>query len=354
MKILAITPYPINGPSSRYRIHQFVEPFSSHDIELHVSSFMDEKFYNEWMTSKKISQKILIGLSKGISKRFYESITARKYDLIWIHRQIAPAYHTIFNRMFVYPRVPVVFDMDDAVFTEYPIKTLLRAADGATVGNQYLAKYVETESPDTKVLISPTVVDTKHYTPLAKDPAKAPTVGWIGTAATFKRYLLPVLDDVASVCHSNGAALKVIASYDVAESVKQAGGIFIPWSLQGELKALQDFDIGLMPLEDDKYSRGKCAFKLIEYGAVGIPGVGTRIGANEEVITDNVTGYLTDSVGEMQDRLKTLIGDFELRRKMGRAARVKIEQQYSLASQSAILADYFRHIVIKHAETNRR
>ena len=311
---------------------------------------MSEKFYYDWINTKKISPIVITGIGQGIIRRIFEALTLERYDLIWIHRQTVPVFHKFFDRLFENSKIPIVFDMDDAVFTEYPIDILLRSSVGATVGNQYLARYVETVAPNLNILVLPTVLDTKYYTSILKDASKKPVVGWIGSSATFKRYLLPILDDIMYVCRSSEATLEIIASPDTAEAVQRAGAIFIPWSLESELIALQNFDIGLMPLDNDNYSLGKCAFKLIEYGAVGIPSIGTRIGANEEVITDGITGYLTDDLSEMQDRLKSLISDFNLRCEMGLAARRKIEVQYSLESKTNTLAVYFRQILENHAK----
>ena len=354
MKILAITPYPVEGASSRYRVHQFKEPLASQCIELQISSFMSSELYDMWQKNKILSPKIISGLLGGSFRRIFEALYSSHYDLIWIHKQIAPAFHRVFDTLFASLKLPIVFDMDDAVFMEYPIEKILNSSAGAIVGNQYLAKYVELTAPQAKILISPTVVDTQYYLPLSKERDKNPTVGWIGTSATFKRYLLPVLNKVTEVCRANGANLEVIASQDARESVEAAGGTFIPWSLHGELAALQNFDIGLMPLADDQYSRGKCAFKLIEYGAVGIPGIGTRIGANEEVLSNGITGYLTDSVEEMCDRLEELIQDFDQRTQMGKAARQKIAKFYSLESQSSVLATFFHQIIDANKQSKLR
>ncbi|ULH14254.1 glycosyltransferase (plasmid) [Deinococcus sp. KNUC1210] len=183
------------------------------------------------------------------------------------------------------------------------------------------------------------MVDTQHYTVRpARQSATRPVVGWIGTASTFRRYLLPVLPGLVRVCQAAGAEFRVIASPDVREQTVAAGAVFVPWSLATELQELQTFDIGVMPLSDDEFVRGKCAFKLIEYGAIGIPSVGSDIGANGDVIRHGVTGYLAADEQSFEQYLAELLNQSDLGRSMGAAARQVVDERFSLHSQVGRLA----------------
>ena len=345
LRVLALSPYPIEGPSARYRVYAFREPLRALGIDLDIRPFMPPSMYADWMRHKRLTPRTLATLGGASLRRVHSSITAGRYDLVWIHRQTAPAFHQVFDRLFTRTRAPLVFDVDDAVFTEYPIDHLLRACRAATVGNRYLARYVQTVAPQTETLVVPTVVDTRRYLPTEPRERERPVVGWIGTGSSFGRYLLPVLPDLARTCREHGADFEVVASPDARAATEAAGGRFVPWSLAGELAALHNFDIGVMPLHDDAYVRGKCAFKLIEYGAVGLPSVGTNIGANPEVVVDGVTGFLADSWDEFGARLVGLIRDPALRERMGRRARERIVARYSLEAQAQALASLFRQIV---------
>ncbi|WP_162485461.1 glycosyltransferase [Deinococcus deserti] len=233
--------------------------------------------------------------------------------------------------------------MDDAVFTQYPIQNLLRGSVGATVGNAYLADYVQRISPQTRVTVVPTVVDTDKYTVRPQQgPKTKAVVGWIGTSTTFARYLLPFLRGLVEVCRKFGAEFRVIASPDVRERTEAAGAIFVPWSLETEIQELQKFCIGVMPLLDDEYVRGKCAFKLIEYGAVGIPSVGSEIGANSEVIRHGDTGFLAKNAAEFEQYLADLLTRTDLGRSLGLAARRVIEDRFSLSSQVDVMERVLR------------
>jgi glycosyltransferase involved in cell wall biosynthesis len=347
LNVLALSPYPIAGPSARYRVYAYRQPMQARGINLDIRPFLSPKAFELRMNGKKYHPLVMVRIVLAVVERLWQArLVNRKYDLIYIHRQTVPFIHQRFDALFLQAGLPIVFDMDDAVFTEYSIDQLLQGSAAATVGNAYLAEYVRRISPRTHVAIVPTVVDTDVYTPKILDPAaQRLVVGWIGTASTFRRYLMPVLPRLVGACRAAGAEFRVIASTDIKETVEMAGAVFVPWNLQTEVDELKRFDVGVMPLTDDDYVRGKCAFKLIQYGAVGIPGVGTHIGANSEVVQDGISGYLTNSPEEMVSRLETLLEDARLRGEMGVAARRTVENRFSLSSQVDVLERVFRTVV---------
>ncbi|QLG11517.1 glycosyltransferase family 4 protein [Deinococcus sp. D7000] len=344
MKVLGISPYPLAGPSPRYRLYNFREKLKEEGIDLDIKSFLTSQAFELRMNGSKIHPLAMLRVIIAIIERIHQARTAnRRYDLIYIHRQTAPFKHRNFDNLFLRSGVPLIFDMDDAVYTSYPIDHLLRACAAVTVGNQYLATYVKQIAPQVPVTIIPTTVDTEQYTVRPKRKDGDPlVVGWIGTASTFHRYLLPVLPGLIQTTKAGGAEFRVIASSDVRHKVEELGGHFIQWDLATEVSELQEFDIGLMPLHDDNYVRGKCAFKLIQYGAIGIPSIGTDIGANKEVIVNGISGFLTSTVQEMQHRLTELIETEHIRRTMGQAARKIIEEKFSLRSQIPVMEQVFK------------
>ena len=277
-------------------------------------------------------------------ERLQQARTAKqRYDLIYVHRQAAPVAHKWFDAAFLRAGLPIVFDMDDAVFTQYPIDDLLRGSVAATVGNAYLSEYVRRVSPQTQVTVIPTVVDTQKYTVRdARVPGARAVVGWIGTSTTFHRYLLPFLPGLVQVCSEFGAEFRVIASPDIRSRAEAEGATFVPWALSTELAELQAFDIGVMPLQEDEYVRGKCAFKLIEYGAVGLPSVGSDIGTNSDVLRHGETGFLAADQAGFQAHLAELLSRADLGRSMGLAARWVVEDRFSLASQIDALEQVLR------------
>jgi glycosyltransferase involved in cell wall biosynthesis len=344
LNVLVLTPYPVAGPSPRYRIYAYEQPLRDRGINLDIRPFLSPMTFQLRMNGAKNHPLALARVVIATLERIWQARSARtKYDLIYIHRQSGPFAHKVFDTLFLRTGVPIVFDMDDAVFTQYPIDHLLNGAVVATVGNDYLADYVRRTSPQTRVTVIPTVVDTDKYTVKPpRNPGAQTVVGWIGTSTTFFQYLLPFLPGLLQTCREFGAEFRVIASTDVQEQAEALGAKFIPWQLSTELAELQAFDIGVMPLVDDAYVRGKCAFKLIEYGAVGLPSIGSDIGANSEVVEHGVTGWLAKDPAAFQQQLASLLQQPDRGRAMGQAARRVVEQRFSLTSQVDALEQVLR------------
>lgn len=344
MRVLALCPYPVEGPSARYRTYNFREPLARLGVALDIRPFMDRALYFRWMRRRRLDLPTLAALALAAARRLTDLLRAGQYDAVWVHRQTAPAFHTLFDRLLLRRARRVVFDMDDAVFLEYPIDDLLRGSRAATVGNGHLARYVDLISPRTQVLVVPTVIDPEVYRPQPRQEGGPVTVGWIGTGASFRLYLSGALPGLVRTCRAEGAELRVIASPDVQAEAEAQGARFTEWTLGGYLAALAAVDIGIMPLRDDDYVRGKCAFKLIEYGALGLPSVATDLGANREVVLDGETGFLARSDEEFSACLTQLIRDAPLRRQLGEAARERILSHYTLERQAEVVARLFRDL----------
>lgn len=346
LKVLTLTPHPLQGASSRFRAYAYQDALKYQGIDMDIRPFLSSEIFLRRQKLGNRDLQVLMGIIDGFASRTIQALTAkRKYDVIYIQRQAFPIFQSQFDRLFINSGLPLVFDMDDAVFTEYPIDHLLLACNAVTVGNEYLANYVGNVAPEVKVKLIPTTVDLNYYSvsPLQKmEIEHHPKVGWIGTSSTFQRYLLPVLSDLVKVTKKYKGEFRVIASPDVEAATLEAGAKFIPWSLNEEVQQIQELDIGVMPLHDDEYVLGKCAFKLIQYGGVGVPSIGTDIGANREVIRHGVSGFLSETSRDMWDHLEMLLSSAELRHQMGMAARNIIEERFSLQSQVGDMAEVLR------------
>lgn len=231
-----------------------------------------------------------------------------------------------------------VFDFDDAVFLggkgglsgtrNGALKKVFRASDKVVAGNSWLAEYVG-DSADVEVI--PTCIDTKKYLP--KDSRQhldgVPVVGWIGTSGNFP-YLSQLIEPVKRL-RADGVNFRfVICSDAVNERLfGELGAEFVKWSASDELSILQSFDIGLMPLFNDDWCKGKCSFKIIQYKAVGIPSVGSAVGFNNDVIEHGHTGYLVEA-GGWYESIKSLLVDPDLRVTMGQRAREAAVSKYDI------------------------
>ncbi|MBI4614534.1 MAG: glycosyltransferase family 4 protein, partial [Planctomycetes bacterium] len=215
-----------------------------------------------------------------------------------------------------------VYDLDDAVLHAGEgrrFEAMVRRADLVLAGNEFLAGEV-----------LPTVVDTERYRPGPGKDGGPVTIGWSGSAST-NRYLSELLARLSG--WAPAAAFRILAVSDErpAGFFKYSKNFeFVPWSREREVELLQSFDVGLMPLDDTPWSRGKCGLKAILSQATGAPVVCSDVGVNGEVVENGATGYVVRSDEEWTARLAALVEDSALRRRMGEAGRRRVEERYSV------------------------
>jgi glycosyltransferase involved in cell wall biosynthesis len=210
-------------------------------------------------------------------------------------------------------------------------------------GNEHLAGYAR--AYNSAVTVLPTCVDTSVFVPRSTPPAPgAPLVlGWIGTptTATYLESLGPVL---ARVAERHQFVLRVSGSGEPVE-MPRVTVVNEPWSLEREVELFNTCDIGLYPLRDDEWERGKCGFKAIQFMACGLPVVAAAVGVNCEIIQDGVNGFLASTDQEWVEKIERLLGDAGLRRRLGEAGRKTIEARYSLTVNGPKLAAMMRDVV---------
>jgi hypothetical protein len=229
----------------------------------------------------------------------------------------------------------MVYDLDDAIYAQAEHRALahamMRSATCVVAGNETLAAYARRLNP--RVVVIPSVVDTHSYRPPCglRHPGDERTViGWIGMDPN-RGDLEPMRDTFGWLGERYGsrAVLRIVSGQPL-EMETRLPVEFVNWTLEGSRKELQQFDVGIMPLDDTEWNRAKCGFKLIQYAAVGAPAVASPVGVNSEIVREGQTGYLAVSTGEWCESLQRLIGDQISRAEMGRAGRAWIEQRYSI------------------------
>jgi glycosyltransferase involved in cell wall biosynthesis len=210
---------------------------------------------------------------------------------------------------------------------------MVKGSDLVTVGNQFLKNEVLKVDPGKKVFVIPTCIDTDLYPRKKKITHREETIlGWIGTKGNLKylKKLEPVFETIYQ--RFPRVKLKIVSNdfYDPSHlpTIKKL------WKLEDENEDLLSFDIGLMPLNDDLWSRGKCGLKIIQYLSVGVPAVCTPVGINSDIIKDGKNGFWANSDQEWVDRLSILIQDERLRYEMGLKGIETVEREYSLAVTS--------------------
>jgi len=242
-----------------------------------------------------------------------------------------------------------VFDVDDAIYVRKPRRlgepadesawrkkkfaATCRWVDVVVAGNDVLAQVARISAHDVAVL--PTSIDASCYRLTTAPPDAPPTIAWIGSPEnlTYLEMIRPALARLAQ--RHPTLRLRVICSQFPEWSDVTVERV--PWSSATEAESLAGAHIGVMPLTDDAWSRGKCAFKLLQYMAAGLPCVASPVGANTEAVLDGVNGFHANGVEEWQQSLEKLIASPELRARFGAQGRAHVEARYSLR---AYRADY--------------
>ena len=257
----------------------------------------------------------------------------RRDDVVFFQRPLIEYPTTIVERLAARGRSSV-FDFDDAFFVDFGGRRKLRGitalVDQVIAGNRYLAE--QAGAPD-KTTVIPTIVDTDRFRvqPTRDARGREVVVGWTGLRGNYPQ-LLTAAAGLGRALRHTGARLLIISNAPPPRVLTELGAEYLPWRAATEVEDLARIDVGLMPLPDTVFTRGKCAFKLIQYMALGRPGVASPVGANSEVVTDGVDGFLPRTDAQWADSLIRLIEDPDLRARTGKAARVRIESAYSLAA----------------------
>jgi len=338
--MLCLTKYPASGPSSRYRLLQFRPALEARGIELHIQSLHDEDYLAGMFAGRAPSRLYLV---RRTTSRLATLFSAKRYDLVFIQKEIFPWLPGFAEWALDLLGAKMVLDFDDAVHLLYRGRPLLeRKLDGilrrcglVLAGNRYLAEYARRHSD--RVVMFPTVVDDERFAPGAETSRDVPVVGWIGTPETtvFLRALTPAL---VGARRAAPFLLRTVGAGDL-----ELDGVDIdarPWSEATEADDLRAMDIGITPLPDDEWSRGKCGLKLLQYMSTGLATVSSPWGTASEIIAHGETGLLARDHTEWVDSLVELLGNRQARENMGRSARGWIEANYSMANYGPKLADY--------------
>lgn len=364
MKILLLSRYSPLGASSRYRSYQFLPYLENLGCDITVSPLFDDAYLQEFYSTRKktnLLPNILSAYLTRISKLLQTKLDSKDYDLIWLEKEALPWLPDWLECYLLGSKIPYVVDYDDALFHRYDqhkspvIKSLLGHKIDAVMsnaalviaGNDYLAARA-CEAGSNNVEILPTVVDLERYSPVVAPQNDRFTIGWIGTPHTAK-YLKSIQPALKQVCQSGQAKVVAIGAGDLALDAVPLENM--PWSNATEVQSLQSIDVGIMPLTDSPFERGKCGLKLIQYMACVRPVVGSPIGVNQQLIEPNVTGFQATTIDDWVTTLTLLSERPSLRKSMGEAARQLVEQNFSLQIAAPRLAQMFQRVV---AQTVRK
>ena len=272
------------------------------------------------------------GVPKGFIGRIRLFLRFFNSDIILLHKKL---FNRLELRVLKALRKKIIFDFDDAIMYTDPrrisrftgrFRGIMEITDIAVAGNEYLAEEAKKYCKRVEILTTP--VDVEKYSPGRPNDKKEIVIGWIGTKGNlfYLEALKPVFKKLAGKFPD--ISLSVICSdFPEFEGIKVNRR---KWSVTDELEYLRELDIGLMPLTDDIWSRGKCGFKILQCFSVGVPVVASPVGINRDIIKHGVNGFLASSNEEWEARLSELIADSSLRKKMGLESRKTVAEKYAL------------------------
>ncbi len=303
MRVLFLTPNPIEASGTRYRVLQYLPYLEANGFKCQLAPFLSSRLFTTLYVQGQTSRKVL-GLAASTLRRISQALGAHRYDLVFVEREAM-----LFGPPFVewlLKKVagrPIIFDFDDAVFVQYVSPTygrlstwvkcawktgrILELSSHVLAGNQYLASFARRHNE--RVTILPTVVDTEQFagTPAAKNGGP-PIVGWIGSHSTAQ-YLELIKPALTELARRRDFVFRVIGSGRAIE----IPGVKVDnreWNLESEIRDFRSLGVGVYPILDNDWSRGKCAFKAIQYLAAGVPCVASPVGMTKEVIVDGRNG----------------------------------------------------------------
>jgi glycosyltransferase involved in cell wall biosynthesis len=355
MRVLALPKYGPLAASTRQRFLQYEPALKAAGIDVDYAPLLPDSHLRRVAAGRRPSP---LSIASAYGSRLARLARTRNYDLLWVYCEFFPYLPGVIETASAsLAAKPILFDCDDAIFHMYDanagrlvrwalegkLEPLLRRAKACCCGNRYLEDYASRFCGRCTVL--PTVVDTNVYRPLPKSPGARLVIGWIGSPSTWCNVqpLLPVLREVTK---DREVRFRAIGAGPEARAEAFPGLELSEWRLETEVEDVQRMDIGIMPLLDQPFQRGKSGFKLIQYMACGLPVIASPVGVNSEIVSEDV-GLLARSPDEWRSALEQLIASPELRRRMGAAGRDRAKSHYSLSTHAPRLVELMRSVAPK-------
>ena len=344
------------SPSQRFRVEQWARHLAdAHNIRLQFAPFESTKLSELLYQRGHFTRKAFLTL-RDFARRGATVADARNFDAVVIHREAALIGPAIYERLLAWSGKPILFDFDDAIWMQQPehrkllsplrfqrkTKTICRLASIVTAGNEFLAAYARQYNSAVEVV--PTTIELADY-PLVPEPATDGrfVVCWTGSTTTLVHFehVRGALEQLAELVP---LTVKVICNKPPERAIAGAETRFVQWSPRGEARELGDCHVGIMPLPDNGFTRGKCGLKALQYMATGRPVVASPVGVNGTIIEHGRNGYLAANDQEWVDALMKLAASPELRARLGSAGRERVQRDYSAPVGAAKFAAAVRAI----------
>lgn len=355
IRLLALVPYPLGrSPSQRFRLEQWHPELEARGIQMTLVPFADEALLRVLHRAGRPAERAYRALS-AVLRRIVRLHLIRAHDAVVVHRAASIFGPAWIEWVIGHLGTPMIFDFDDAIhllhttpanrwlgWLKFPGKTaaICRLSRHVVVANEGLARYARQHSPQVSVI--PSSVDTDRFSPSGRLAGGRLRIGWTGSSTS-----LAYLEEFAPTLRH------LLAKYDFdllvhTDREPQLPGLpheWRRWSPETEVEELRRFDVGIMPMPDDAWARGKSAMKALLYMAMGIPAVCSAVGTNVEVIAHGENGLLARTPADWMTGIRVLIESPDLRRRLGDAGRKTVESLYSKRRSAALFADVVRGVV---------
>lgn len=358
IKMLLLNRYDRLGASSRMRMLQYMPYFSAEGIECRAEPLLGDEYLKALYGKRRISVFYLLA---RYLRRLRVLLAARRFDVVFIEKEIFPNFPAWAERFLAWRKVPYVIDFDDAIFHNYdlaknPLKRLLKNKIGVamryahlvTAGNSYLARHAAVHHAR-RIALLPTVIDLRTYPHVAPRENGPVVIGWIGSPFTVA-FLEPLFPVLARLRERFSFELTVIGGE--VDTKRHSYARNVAWSEQTEVNEIARFDIGVMPLSDGPWERGKCSYKLIQYMACGKPVVASPVGMNADVVQHGANGFVAETPEQWFEALSRLLEDASLRREMGAVGRSRVEEKYCLQVTAPQLVHWLKHVASRKGEAS--
>ena len=337
MRMLALTKYGRLGASSRLRTMQYVPHLAHAGIDVCVQPLMDDDYVKRLHEGSGIDW---VAVASNYARRVQWGLRAGRFDVVWVEKEMLVGLPAVLERMMRVSGNPFVADYDDAIFHGYglsrnPVRRLLaskidqvmRNAAIVTCGNDYLLRNAEVAGAR-RVALMPTVIDLARYPsmPAFRQAGSKTIIGWIGSPSTVK-YLEGILPALKELARQHPVQLRIIGAHLNTDGIESR---CIEWTEESEVASMLPFDVGIMPLPDEPWERGKCGYKLIQYMGCWKPVVASPVGVNRSLVRDGVNGWLASTSSDWVASLGRLVADPSLRNSMGLAGRAMVDRTYHL------------------------
>jgi glycosyltransferase involved in cell wall biosynthesis len=347
---------PDRSPGQRFRCEQYFDVLRSRGFECDLSYVLnaadDAVFYRpgHWMRKAWVVCKSFLVRQRDWRRR-------KNYDVIFIFRNCVLTGSLYFEKRWAKSGIPIVFDFDDAIWKndtseanrlfawlKKPEKIQFTIAASACVlaGNDFLKSYALQFNPN--VMRIPSTIDTERYRSVTKvQTDEVLTIGWSGSITTIKHFnsAIPAL---LAIKEKYRDKVRFVVIGDPLYRHPDLGIIGQAWNAETEPEDLTGMDIGIMPLPNDEWTRGKCGLKGLQYMAMGIPTIMSPVGVNTEIIQHGVNGFLADTTEDWVSFLSALIDDGDLRKRLGEAASITVEERYSKNAWKDSYVDVFDNL----------